>query len=131
LAKVNILATFCGSPHSAALGDFMATATASIKPGTKVTYKVIKMPAAESVRKTIFRLMRMESRVQKALDLLAKRRAKTDNKHNQRGGRTWISRKTASRVVVLKPGISFTISYTNQLAPDIRSVQKYLQQTSK
>ena len=54
----------------------MATATASIKPGTKVTYKVIKMPAAESVRKTIF-------------------------------------------------------SYTNQLAPDIRSVQKYLQQTSK
>ena len=53
----------------------MATATASIKPGTKVTYKVIKMPAAESVRKTIFRLMRMETRVQKALDLLAKRRA--------------------------------------------------------
>ena len=109
----------------------MATATASIKPGTKVTYKVIKMPAADSVRKTIFRLMRMETRVQKALDLLAKRRAKTDNKHNQRGGRTWISRKTASRVVVLKPGVSFTISYTNQLAPDIRSVQKYLEQTSK
>ncbi|MCE9620358.1 MAG: hypothetical protein K8R92_10710 [Planctomycetes bacterium] len=115
-------------------GSAASTKTAaplSIKPGAKVTFKVIKIPASESSRKTIFRLMRMEDRVQKALTKLAKKRAKTDNRHQQRGGRTWIARKTASRVVVVKKGASFTISYSNQLAPDIRSVQKYLEQTSK
>ncbi len=103
----------------------------AVKPGAKVTFTVVKIPAAEGARKTIVRLMRMESRVQKALAKLSKRRARTDNRAQQRGGRMWINRKPASRVAVLKRGATFTIAYSNQLAPDIRSVQKYLEHSAK
>jgi hypothetical protein len=38
----------------------------------------------------------------------------------------WNSRKTASRVVILKTGATFTLIYTPQLAADLKSVEKYL-----
>ena len=101
-------------------------ATAEMKPGSKVTFTVTKMPAALGLKKTIFRLMRQETRVQRALDKLAKGRADGCNRLKQRGGRMWNSRKTASRVVILKTGATFTLIYTPQLAADLKSVEKYL-----
>jgi hypothetical protein len=101
-------------------------ATAEMKPGSKVTFTVTKLPAKESLRKTIFRLMRQETRVQRALDKLAKGRADGGNDVHQRGGRMWHSRKKASRVVTLKTGASFTITATPQLSADLKSVEKYL-----
>jgi hypothetical protein len=70
--------------------------------------------------------MRQETRVQRALDKLAKGRANGGNDVHQRGGRMWTSRKKASRVVTLKTGASFTITVTPQLAVDLKSVEKYL-----
>ncbi len=104
-------------------------ATADLQPGSKVTFTVLKLPAALSLKKTIFRLMRQEPRIQRVLDKLAKGRAKGGNRLKQRGGRMWNSRKVASRVVTLKPGATFTLVYTPHIAPDLKSVEKYLERT--
>ena len=101
--------------------------TADIKPGSKVTFTVVKLPAAESLKKTIFRLMRQETRVQRAMDKLAKGRANGGNDVHQRGGRMWTSRKTASRIVTLKTGASFTITVTPQISNDLKSISRYLE----
>jgi len=107
----------------------MAT-TAEMKPGSNVTFTVTTMPASESLKKTIFRLMRQEVRVQRVLDKLAKGRADGGNRLKQRGGRMWNSRKVASRVSILKPGATFTLIFTPQISADLKSVEKYLKRSA-
>lgn len=105
----------------------MATALSSNKI---LKFEIVKMPTRESQRKTLERLMRMQPEVAKGLRRLALRRKKEDNVGNQRGGRTWISRVKASKLVNVARGESFTLHVTPQILPDLKSVEKYLNITS-
>jgi hypothetical protein len=102
----------------------MATA---LSPNKTFTFSITKTPARESQRKTLERLMRMEPGVAKGLRRLALRRKRVDNKGHQRGGRTWVSRVKAVKLVRVEPGQSFTLRVTPQILPDIQSVEKYLE----
>jgi hypothetical protein len=92
-----------------------------------VTYTVIRAPRRAAERKTLERLMRMQSEVQRGLRQLAKRRHQHDNKGHQRGGRLWWVRPRTTKLAYAMPGARFTLRVTPQIAPDLASVAKYLQ----
>jgi len=102
----------------------MATALSSNKT---LTFSIVKLPTRLAQRKTLERLMRMQPDVAKGLRKLQSRRQATENKGHQRGGRTWISRVKAPKLVHMVAGESFTLHVTPQLLPDIKSIEKYLE----
>ncbi len=98
----------------------------TIAPRKTVTFTITKTPRAMRHRKTIRRLMQMQTNIQRALNRLSRRRKLHDNVPNRRGGRIWISRAKAAKLAVVEPGETFTLRITAQIVPDIRSVEKYL-----
>ena len=101
----------------------MATA---IAPNQEFTFTVERLPRAESQRKTLARLMRMQPSVKKSLRKLAQRRKREDNQKHQRGGRMWTARVKAPKLVTPERGASFTLYVSPQLLPDIQSVESCL-----
>jgi len=100
----------------------MATALA---PNQTFTFSITKTPRRESHYKTLERLMRMEPATAKGLRKLADRRKRFDNRDTNRGGRIWIARVRASKLVRVEPGQSFTLRVTPQILPDLQSVEQY------
>ena len=98
----------------------------AITPGQEMTFTLTAAPRRAAERKTLERLMRMESGVAHGLKKLARRRRQHDNKGHQRGGRLWWVRPHATKLVRVAPGASFTLFVTPQIAVDIRSVERYL-----
>ena len=101
----------------------MATALA---PNKTFTFSITKTPSRESHFKTLERLMRMEPGTAKGLRKLADRRKRFENRDTNRGGRIWIARAKAAKLVRIEPGQSFTLRVTPQILPDLKSVEKYL-----
>ncbi len=93
-----------------------------IAPGQTVTFTVKRVPDREASRKTIRRLMRMQPHIQKGLRQLARRRATTDNRDTNRGGRIWVDRAKTTKLTYVKAGESFTLRITPQIIPDLKSV---------
>lgn len=97
-----------------------------VAPKQKVTFTITKTPHRIAQRKTIQRLMRMQPHIQIGLRKLARRRRREENKTYPRAGRLWTERATASKIVHVIPGESFTIVITPQILKDIKSVEPYL-----
>ncbi len=97
----------------------------TLTPGTTVTLRVKTVPTTAKGRKTIERLMRLNPKVQRTLDKVAKVRGRT-TPLNQRGGRMWTARMKATKVVNLSKGASFSLFVTPQIVPDIKSVSKFV-----
>lgn len=102
----------------------MATALA---PNKSFTFEIKKSPVAASKKKTLQRLMQMQPEVSRGLRKLSDRRKKFDNRDTNRGGRIWVDRAKASKLVRIEPGQTFTLRVTPQILPDIKSVEKYLE----
>jgi hypothetical protein len=97
----------------------------SLTAGQNIRCTVNAVPAAQGHIDTIFRLMRQDETVKKALKKSQRRRRQTMNVYN-RGNRDWTSREKVGKIVEVEPGRSWTMPFFFQLAPDIRAVEKYL-----
>lgn len=95
------------------------------KPGQKVRLTVLKTPRAENGVITIERLLRLDPVTKRGLRKAHQKRARTTIVFN-RGNRDWIKRQTCAKIVQAAPGRTATIAYSHNLAPDLKSVAKYL-----
>ena len=43
-----------------------------------------------------------------------------------RGGRTWYDREKSSKIVMVREGEQWTMAFTHDIAPDLKSVESYL-----
>ncbi len=98
----------------------------TLAPNDTVTFAVASVPSRPAQRKTIERLMRMQPGIQRSLYKRARKRRQTDNVAHQRGGRMWMVRVSATKMVRAEIGQTFTIRVTPQIIPDIRSVERFL-----
>ena len=98
----------------------------NLTPGTTVTLRVKTVPTTAKGRKTIERLMRLNPKVQRTLDKVAKVRGRT-TPLNQRGGRMWASRMVATKCVNCEAGATFPLRITPQIMPDVASVGRYIE----
>lgn len=97
----------------------------SLKPGQTVRCTVTRRPVADDAIDTISRLMRLDSRVKRGLKRAQRRRRQNMIVYN-RGNRDWYKRETCGKIISVENGATWTLDYTPDLAPDFRSVQKYL-----
>ena len=96
-----------------------------IAPGKTVTFTITAAPARVTDRKTLTRLMKMQPDVRRDLKKLARRRRQKDNIATRRGGRIWIHRAKAPRLVHVEPGQTFTLTVTPQIVADLKSVERF------
>ena len=97
-----------------------------VAAGKNVTFTITKAPRREAERKTIQRLMRMQSHIQKGLRNLARQRRQKDNRPYIRAGVIWVDRKRTTKLTRVEAGNTFTLRVTPHIIPDFRAVEKYL-----
>ena len=95
-------------------------------PGQQIRCTVKDLPAAKGGRETILRLMRQDPQINKALRRSQQERARTMPFH-QRGGRRWFIRPRPGKIAKLERGESGTMGCVPHLAPDLKSVESYLE----
>jgi hypothetical protein len=103
----------------------MPTNTDSLKPGQKISCTISSVPRAQDAKDTIARLMRRDLANKRALRKAYRVRQQRLNVY-VRGNRDWVSRENPAKVVIVKSGSTWTMTYTPDIAPDIASVAKYL-----
>jgi len=97
----------------------------TLNAGDRISLTVNTMPNNKSARDTIERLMRRDPEVKRGL--ARAQRMRRQRMHSYiRGGRRWYSRERAARIVACEQGRSWTMPYTHDIAPDLRSVESYL-----
>ena len=105
----------------------MATKTeTNIIPNTDMTFTIVKNPTRPASRKTIERLMWMQTDKKRDLKMLQRRRKQKVIKHTIRAGRVWLDRPRATRTARCELGASFTVCVTPQIVNDLKSVAQYL-----
>ena len=97
----------------------------SLTAGQTVKCTVTKLPKAEGAKKTIARLMRRDPANLRGLRRAQELRSKRMNRYI-RGHRLRTSRENASRVVRVFPGENWSMPFTFDIAPDLKSVSDYL-----
>jgi hypothetical protein len=97
----------------------------SLKPGQKISLVLSSVPRAQNAKDTIARLMRRDPTAKRALRKAQRMRQQRLNVYN-RGNRDWVSRENAAKVVIVKSGAAWTMTYTPDIGPDLKSVEKYL-----
>ena len=108
----------------------MSTTTDQIVPNTVMTFKITALPTQPAAKKTIERLMWMQSDKKRDLKMLQRRRKQKVIKHTIRAGRVWLDRPRATRTARAELGASFTLRVTPQIVNDLNSVAKYLDVSS-
>ncbi|MCK6457270.1 MAG: hypothetical protein L6Q92_12175 [Phycisphaerae bacterium] len=96
-----------------------------IKPGTMVTLEMTRNPRSERAAKTLSRLFAKDAATQRA----ARQRKKIRTQNfdpRRRGGRIWIVRPHAPRIVMPMKGASCTIRATTDVIRDLGSVAHLL-----
>lgn len=93
--------------------------------GDRLTCTVKAEPRAAAATKTIERLMRRDPAAKRGLKRAQKLRADRMNAY-VRGGRMWYARERPARVVRAVRGQTWTMVFTHDIAPDLRSVERYL-----
>ncbi len=94
--------------------------------GDRVTCTITSEPRAAAAGKTIERLMRRDPDNKRGLKRAQKLRGDRMNAYT-RGGRLWYARERPARVVRAVTGESWTMVFTHDIAPDLRSVEQYLE----
>lgn len=98
----------------------------SLKPGQTIRCTVTTAPRTPAAIDTLERLMRREPRVRRGLRKAQNRRRRTMVVYN-RGNRDWYRRELCARIIRVEQGATWTMDYTLDLAPEFRSISKYLQ----
>lgn len=101
--------------------------TTEVAPSKSYTFTVTSTPARVAQQKTIMRLMRMQTDIQRGLERLARRRKVVDNRNTNRAGRNWVSRVRPTKLVRAEKGQTFTLLVTPQIMPDLRSVKDFIE----
>ena len=97
----------------------------TLSAGDTISLTVNKIPNNKSARDTIERLMRRDPEIKRGL--ARAQRMRRQRMHSYiRGGRRWFSREKAARIAMCEQGRSWTMSFTHDIAPDLRSVESYL-----
>ena len=99
----------------------MSTAD-KITPNETMTFTVQRTPRTTAGRKTIERLMGMQTCIQSGRNKLATQRRLKDNVTYIRAGRKWVNRKRVTKLAVAEPGATFTLLVTPQIVNDLKSV---------
>lgn len=97
----------------------------TLAAGDTLSCTIERVPSNKGARDTIVRLMRRDPDIKRALT-----RAQTLRRRRMhsyiRGNRLWYSREKSARVARCEQGASFTMPFTHDIAPDLRSVERYL-----
>lgn len=97
----------------------------TLSAGAVLTCTIRSEPRAAAATKTIERLMRRDPAAKRGLKRAQKLRADRVNAYT-RGGRMWYARERPARVVRAVKGQQWSMVFTHDIAPDLRSVAKYL-----
>lgn len=98
----------------------------SLKPGQTIHCTITSAPRTEAGIDTLERLMRQEPAIKRGLRKAQRRRRQNMVVYN-RGNRDWYKRELCGRLVKAKKGAAWTMTYSLQIAPELRSLAKYLQ----
>lgn len=101
---------------------------ATLKAGQTISCTVTASPRRADARDTIERLMRQDPAVKKGLRTAQRKRGQRMEIYN-RGNRDWVKRERCARLVSCVKGATWSMTYVPALAPDLASVEKYLQIT--
>jgi len=91
-----------------------------------VTFTITSGHMPTKAKKTLERLVGMQTEVQRARKALAKRRRLVTNHTYIRAGKRWTNRAKATRLADTKKGATFTLQVSPQIMSDLKSVEKYL-----
>jgi hypothetical protein len=97
-----------------------------IVPNSEMTFTIATVPTRPAAKKTIERLMWMQTEKKRDLKMLQRRRKQKVIKHTIRAGRVWLDRPRATRTARCELGASFSVRVTPQIMNDLKSVAKYL-----
>ena len=101
----------------------MASSTADmISPNQEMTFTVTRAPRTTAARKTIERLMGMQTEIQRGRKHLHNQRRLHDNVTYIRAGRKWVNRRRTTKLARAEEGATFTIRVTPQIVADLKSV---------
>jgi len=97
----------------------------TLSAGDTISLTIDSVPNNKSACDTIVRLMRRDPEIKRGL--ARAQRLRRQRMHSYiRGGRRWYSREKAARIAVCETGRSWTMRFTHDIAPDLRSVEPYL-----
>ena len=100
----------------------------NIAPGSKVKIKVVKTPTSRAGRITLTRLLRKD-RALKSEDQRLRRIRRDGFTQKQRGGRFWDTHLVAQPVLVVKEGVTQTITASLDVLRDLKSVERFVEVT--
>jgi len=98
----------------------------ALKPGQTIKCTITKAPRKAAAVDTIERLMRQEPAVKRGLRR-AQRRRRQDMIVYNRGNRDWYKREICSKQAQAKTGATWTMTYSHQILPELRSLTGYVQ----
>ena len=97
----------------------------SLKPGQTITLTISKAPRTPSAISTVERLMRRDLDSRRGL-----RRAQRLRRQNMvvynRGNRDWYKREICGKLVNAKTGATWTMTYSLQILPELKSLTSYV-----
>ena len=96
-----------------------------LKAGQQIEVTIKEAPRREADRKTIARLMRFDPDIKRALTKAQNHRMKTLVVRS-RGRRPWAVRVKSARIARVETGASWKMTYFPHVAPEFRSVEKFL-----
>jgi hypothetical protein len=97
----------------------------SLQAGQKIRCTITKTPRKAAAVDTIERLMRQEPGVKRGLRR-AQRRRRQDMIVYNRGNRDWYKREICGKQVMAKTGATWTMTYSLQILPELRSLASYV-----
>lgn len=97
----------------------------TLKPGQTVRCTIVKMPRARASLKTVQRLMWRDATVSRGLRKSQRLRRRNTVVYN-RGNRDWVQRLKCPRIVELRLGEDWTMTYDPSMAADLASVSPYV-----
>jgi hypothetical protein len=98
----------------------------TLKPGQTIRCTITAAPRTEAGIDTLERLMRQEPSIKRGLRR-AQRRRRQDMVVYNRGNRDWYKREICGKLVQARKGASWTMQYSLQILPELKSLAKYLQ----
>jgi hypothetical protein len=96
-----------------------------LKAGQKIACTITKLPRKAAAVDTIERLMRQEAGVKRGLRR-AQRRRRQDMIVYNRGNRDWYKREICGKQAQAKTGATWTMTYSHQILPELRSLHGYV-----
>lgn len=97
----------------------------TLAAGDNLSCTIDRVPNNKGAQDTIVRLMRRDPDIKRALNRAQNLRRRRMVSYI-RGNRRWYQRETAAKVARCVQGAEFTMPFTFDIAPDLKSVEQYL-----